>query len=336
MHVGITGIPGPLAARLLRVLRDGFSGDRAPAAPSAPLVVSALLVEPGGEAPAARPSASRVVYGDRRDPGAVAKALEGAHTVILLPGAAPGGRGDLAERRSLCVESTRVIAHAAAAAGARRLVRVSALEAAGWSTALGRPRRETDPETPRPGAGQDHALADRVLHEIASARGVESVCLRLAPLYGPGVSLDTLGRAVRAAAWLARVGEGHNLRSLTYIDHAVHAVICATTAATIDRPNYLVADPRAEEVRRIAAALAESSGGRAGHERALPRQLGAALQLADATLQRLGVPLEPIHRAAGEAEDLACDVEAARTELGYRPWVDFDDGLRRAAAGAPP
>jgi UDP-glucose 4-epimerase len=45
----------------------------------------------------------------------------------------------------------------------------------------------------------------------------------------------------------------------------------------------------------------------------------------------LGSNIEPIHEAArsGDVRDSQASIEAAKTGLGYKVLVDFDEGLRR-------
>jgi nucleoside-diphosphate-sugar epimerase len=52
----------------------------------------------------------------------------------------------------------------------------------------------------------------------------------------------------------------------------------------------------------------------------------------DATLQRAGLYNQKIHVLSEMNKTIACSVEKARGELGYRPGVELREGMRRSIA----
>ena len=49
-------------------------------------------------------------------------------------------------------------------------------------------------------------------------------------------------------------------------------------------------------------------------------------------LQRAGIYWKEVHVAGEMAEDIACSIDRAMDELGYRPWVDLAEGMSRSVA----
>jgi UDP-glucose 4-epimerase len=56
------------------------------------------------------------------------------------------------------------------------------------------------------------------------------------------------------------------------------------------------------------------------------------LELVDSINRALGTNVEPAFAPAraGDVRESVADISAARDALGYRPQVDFDEGLRRS------
>ncbi len=62
----------------------------------------------------------------------------------------------------------------------------------------------------------------------------------------------------------------------------------------------------------------------------LPGLAGDVAQIADATLQSLGIYQQKIHVLSEMNKTIACDVSRAKAELGYQPAVALEEGMRRS------
>jgi nucleoside-diphosphate-sugar epimerase len=328
----VTGVPGWLGSRLVEIIADGGYGD--PRAPALPAVEHlSLLIEPGLDAPAHLPAGVRVVKGDVRDPRAVAEAVAGCDAVFHLAAIIhPGWRG-LEEVRTVNAGGTENVVAQAIAAGVKRLVYVSSNSVAGTSTALGRPFRETDPPRPYLVYGETKAAGERAVLQAAAAGQLEGVILRACWYYGPHQA-DRQTRFFRMVAKGNPVmfGAGHNLRSLTYVDHLVAAVFAAATTPEADGRTYWIADTRPYETVEIYNAIADALGVPHPQPRKLPALVSKACALADHVMQRAGIYFKEVHVAGEMAEDIACSVDRARAELGYEPWVTLQEGMQRSVA----
>jgi len=330
----VTGVPGWLGGRLVDILRVGYGDERAPVVPS--LHHLSLLVEPGKEAPKALPDLPggvRVVHGDVRDPRAVAEAVAGCDTVFHLAAIIHPTRRGLATLHAVNAQGTRVLVDEAARAGARRFLHVSSNSVAGLSTPLGRPFRETDPPRPYMGYGRSKADAAWAVLDATSAGRIDGTILRGCWYYGPNQA-DRQTRFFRMVAEGHPVmfGAGHNLRSLTYVDHLVHALFAA-----VDRPEsvgrvYWIADERPYETVEIYNAIADALGRPRPRPRKLPALVSRACRVADGVLQAAGIYWTEVHVAGEMAEDIACDVQRAKDELGYAPWSTLREGMERSVA----
>jgi nucleoside-diphosphate-sugar epimerase len=62
----------------------------------------------------------------------------------------------------------------------------------------------------------------------------------------------------------------------------------------------------------------------------LPAPAGRMAERADALLQRTGRYVQAVHVLGEMDKTIACDISVARTELGYHPDVELEEGMRRS------
>lgn len=338
MKLCVTGVPGWLGSRLVEVLANGYDHDEAPAVPRIDGLT--VLVEPGRVPPACLRDDARVVYGDIRDTGALAKAVEGADAVLHLAAIIhPTWRG-LDVLHEVNAEGTRRLLEAAERAGVSRFVYVSSNSAAGLSTSLGRPFREGDVDRPYMAYGDSKMAAEEALRASCRAGRIEGFALRGCWYYGPHQA-DRQSRFFRmvAAGNPVMFGGGHNLRSLTYVDHMCAALLAGArvdasqgqAAGRADGRAIWVADGRPYESIEIYRAIHRALGATSTlRPRKLPKIVSDVCRVADGVLQKAGLYWTEVHVAGEMAEDIACTVQAARDVLGWEPWVDVDEGMRRS------
>jgi UDP-glucose 4-epimerase len=122
----------------------------------------------------------------------------------------------LAEFRAVNVRATESLARAAAARGVKRLVYVSSIKVNGEGTAL-RPYGPDDTPAPSDPYGVSKWEAERALHAIARATGLEVTVVRPPLVYGPGVGGNFLRllKLVRRGIPLP-FGAIENRRSMIY------------------------------------------------------------------------------------------------------------------------
>jgi UDP-glucose 4-epimerase len=145
---------------------------------------------------------------------------------------------------------------------------------------------------------------------------VETVALRYFNVFGPRQDPDSpyaavIARFVRAARLglpLEVHGDGEQTRDFTYVANVVDANLAAAEAEGVSGDVFNIGCGRRYSILEIA------------------RQLGEVLGRP--------LPVRHVPGPPGVRETLA-DVTRAITCLGYRPAVDFGEGLRRTVAAEP-
>ena len=100
---------------------------------------------------------------------------------------------------------------------------------------------------------------------------------------------------------------------------------------------YWIADKRPysmnEVMDTIERLLEDEFGQKCAHKRMrLPGLASEIALLADASLQAVGLYHQKIHVLSEMNKTIACSVARAEKELGYRPAVALEEGMRRSLA----
>jgi len=257
--------------------------------------------------------AMEFVEGDLADPAVCAKVCAGVEVVFHEAALAsvPRSVADPVATNVNCVDATLNVLVAARAAGVRRVVYAGSSSAYGDTPTL--PKREDMLPNPISPYAVAKLAGEQYMRAFARVYGIETVVLRYFNVFGPhqdptspysGV-LALFCRRMLAGEQPTIYGDGEHSRDFTYIDNVVHANLLA------------------------AAAPAEKVSGQM-----MNTATGSRITLNDTfrILRELtGYSGEPAYAAprAGDIRDSLADIGLAGKLLGYKPIVDFREGLRR-------
>jgi UDP-N-acetylglucosamine/UDP-N-acetyl-alpha-D-glucosaminouronate 4-epimerase len=266
----------------------------------------------------ARPDAASapvVIEGDLRDRAAVKRAMDGV-THILHQAALPSVQRSVEDpmaTHEVNVTGTLNLLVEAREAGARRFVYASSSSVYGDSAHL--PKEETMVPAPLSPYAVSKLAGEyycRVFHQLY---GLETVSLRYFNIFGPrqdphsqyAAVVPNFIKAATSGEPPTIFGDGLQSRDFTYIDNAVEA-------------NLKACDAPASATGRAYNVACGTSATLLDLLRILERLTGAAIR--------------PRHEAPrpGDVRHSRASIEAARTDLGYAPTVDLEEGLRRTVA----
>jgi nucleoside-diphosphate-sugar epimerase len=268
--------------------------------------------------------------GDLTDGAAVARAAEGADVVYHIAATyREAGQPDSAYT-AVNVEGTRTVLVAAKAAGARRVVHCST---GGVHGHIERPPAAEDaPLAPGDVYQETKLAAESLAREFGEREGLDVVIARPIGIYGPG---DT--RFLRMFRGIARgrfplLGRGDVFYHLTYIDDLVEGFrLCGETPRAAGR-TYILAGPRYTTLQELTVLIARELGvpPPRWHLPVWP------FWVAGLACEIVCVPLRiepPIYRRRVDffTKSRAFDTTRARTELGYVPKVDLQEGIHLTA-----
>jgi nucleoside-diphosphate-sugar epimerase len=328
----VTGTTGWLGRALLAALSD-------PAGRHRRRCIRALVTSPASATEVAGLVGVRPVLGDVRTTTGLDALFEGLppgdevdviHTAGVIH---PSTTSDWVEVNA---RGTANVARRARAHGVRRMVHVSSNSPFGTNPDRADVFRNDEPYAPALGYGRSKLLAElRLLDEVAA--GLDAVIVRPPWFYGPyqparQTEFFTLVRRGRFPV----VGDGRQRRSMVYVDDLVDGVVRAELVECPPGRGWWIADTRPYELNEIVTAVGDALVA-AGFDVA-PRQLrvpamvGRIAAVADAALQRRHRYVPQLHVLGELGATIACDISAARRDLGYQPSVGLAEGMRRSVA----
>ncbi len=320
----LTGFPGWLTSALLH--------DWANATPGWLGNVSALvhpeLYRDEERAKKGYPFLRRLIPYDLSQPAPIAEELAGID--VVLHSAAVIHVRRTKEWYQTNTKGTLALARAAVEAGVRRFVFISSNAAGGRSDSQRRLLTEADQPAPMSHYGRSKWFAEQQLMQLHKPGRFEVVILRPSMFYGPPVPerhIDVYRRILHGR--MPMVGDGSFARSITYIDNLVQATKLAMTQPAAAGETYYIVDSEPYTTRQISEAMAIALGVTPRFLR-LPRLLAPMAFALDRALALGGIYWQNLH-LLGEADwHVGISCQKAIQQLGYRPAIGLDEGMRRA------
>ncbi|QJR36222.1 NAD-dependent epimerase/dehydratase family protein [Gemmatimonas groenlandica] len=273
----------------------------------------------------------RFVRGDVRNPLAIASAIDGCSEVLHL--AAAHHDSGIARDTYFDVNegSTSLLIEAMSARTIRRICFFSSAAVYGEAN---HSRNETHEPNPIGPYGASKLAAERLLRGAAAAGGLDALIIRPTVTFGPEnfANMFSLIRQIDAGLYL-QVGEGANVKSLSYVDNLVSFALWAWArhGAGVDEFNWVeTPDMTSGEIaRELASAL-----GRRIPIIHLPLGLALALALpieglAALTGRTLSVSRARIRKMAVDKTQFSA---AKAISSGFVPGVILRDALRQTVS----
>lgn len=253
------------------------------------------------------------IEGDLKDPEACKGACAGVETIFHEAALAsvPRSVADPAGTNANCVDATVNLLTAAKDAGVRRVVYAGSSSAYGDTPTL--PKHEGMLPNPISPYAVAKLTGEHYMQAFARVYGIETVTLRYFNVFGPhqdptshysGV-LAIFCRKMLAGEQPTIYGDGEQSRDFTYIENVVNGNILAATApaAKVSGRVMNVATGERITLNQVFELLCELTGYKGKPAYAPPR--------------------------TGDIRDSLADISLSGELLGYRPAVDFREGLRR-------
>jgi nucleoside-diphosphate-sugar epimerase len=225
---------------------------------------------------------------------------------------------------------------AAVAGGVRRAVVVSSNSPCGCNPHPDHLFDEHSPYHLYMNYGYSKMLMEMAVQKHQQHGDLQTVIIRAPWFYGPNQPpRQTLFFQMVRDGKVPIVGTGNNLRSMAYLDNLCQGLLLAATVENANGQTYWIADERPysmnEIVDTVEHLLEEEFGARCVHKRVrLPNFVSEVALLMDATLQSVGLYNQKIHVLSEMNKNIACSVAKAAKELGYKPTVALEEGMRRS------
>ena len=257
--------------------------------------------------------AMEILTGDLTDPAVCAQACAGVEVVFHEAALAsvPRSVADPVATNRNCVEATLNVLAAARAAGVRRVIYAGSSSAYGDTPTL--PKQEGMTPNPISPYAVAKLAGENYMRSFSRVYGLETVTLRYFNVFGPyqdptshysGV-MAIFCRKMLAGEQPTIYGDGEQSRDFTFIANVVAANLeaAAAPAEKVSGQTINIATGERITLNQIFQELRSLTGYKGNPAYAPPR--------------------------AGDIRDSLADITLARELLGYKPQVDFREGLRR-------
>jgi nucleoside-diphosphate-sugar epimerase len=314
----VTGANGWLGLNLLEALRDAgrAEGTRA-------LVLRGTPVQPVKDISAA----FDIRECDICDAETLKDAFRDAHTVFHCAGIIHAGRtGRLFSINTL---GTRNVLDASASQGARRIIHISSNSVMGFNTSRDALFTEEMPCTPYKKYGRSKYLAELAVQGAQAAGRIETVILRPCWYYGKyqPERQNTFFRMIKGGRPPV-FGSGENLRSITCIPNLVDAMMLVEESDKAAGETYWIADEEPYTINRVYETIARALEVKDFAPKHLPNFASAMCRVADGMFQLFGIYNSKVHVAGEMNRNIACSIEKAKRELGYKPKMALEECVR--------
>jgi UDP-glucose 4-epimerase len=192
--------------------------------------------------------------------------------------------------------------------GVRRLVFISS--GAVYGNQVDQPVSESAIPNPKSPYAVSKLASEYYIRTIGSSSNIETVCLRVFNVYGPGqrfspVNPPVIPNFLRQAmlnGTLVLHGDGTATRDYVYVDDVVNSMVSAANAANVDQQIINVGSGRETGVQELAQMAVRVTGG-------TPEILAN-------------------NRGDGGPDRMCADISLAKEKLNFQPTISLEVGLR--------
>jgi nucleoside-diphosphate-sugar epimerase len=316
----LTGATGLLGSHIAEALTERGEQVRA-------------LVRPRSDVAFLRQLGVELVEGDLLQPASLAKAVAGAD-IVYHCAARVGNWGTRKQFHTDIVETTRNLLEACAAAGVGRVLYVSSLSVyghprepgSGWMT-------EDEPFCQRLGIFDHYCRAKAEAEGLAREYRRDITIVRPSWIYGPR-DRNGFPRLVHALRdrWVSIVGSGVNPLNIVYVTDVADGVIRAANSAQARGCVYHLASEGEISQQQFFDFLTDGLGLPRIHKHVSPRLAWIGGLLGEFIARGLRWQRSPHVTCYGMSlltRSSKFSIARAKTELGWQPRVNPQDGLKR-------
>ncbi len=333
----LTGAAGWLGQGLVHALVHGLPDCDRFKSPG-PLDLKALIL-PGQDKGLRSMSPNiELVEGDLTDRTACDALCQGGEGAVLFHVAGVIHPRRVSEFDGVNLMGTQNILEAASKNGVRRAVVMSSNSPLGCNPHVNHLFDEQSPYHPYMGYGRSKMRMEQHVKSVQAQTQLETVIIRAPWFYGPHQPprQKLFFEMIRDGKGPI-VGGGENRRSMAYIDNLVQGLLLAAAVPEANGETYWIADKRPytmnEIIDTIERLLETEFDQKCKRTRLrLPGLASEVAWLCDYLLQACGLYHQKIHVLSEMNKTIACSVEKAERDLGYRPTIALEEGMRRSLA----
>ncbi|MCJ7546910.1 MAG: NAD(P)-dependent oxidoreductase [Deltaproteobacteria bacterium] len=271
-------------------------------------------------------------YGDLLNKNSLKGIVKGVDIVHHLAGEVYSPRSG--NYFKINVEGTENLLESCRSENIERFIFLSSIQATGPSQKQGILLNERSTCKPITSYGKSKLEAEKLIYKRYKASAFPTVIIRAPMVYGPG------SFKCRSAALFQRInksnfrliGKNDHLISTCYIDNLIHGILLAERHKNAVGKSYFIADQKAHTLLELSNTIAK--------ELTVKLPIGRApVSVAYLITMLLLIPNKIFNFSRLFSWDTmreitnawACNISCIESELGYKPSIDFNEGIRTTA-----
>lgn len=299
------------------------------------------LVKKGSDTKLLESLGVEIVYGDLLDKESLERATEGVSTVYHLAALARLYTGlTLDDYNRVNAEGTRNLLEACKGKKLRHFIHTSSADASGPSRD-GNPCNESTPCRPVNIYGESKLAGELICREYAEKYGMPITIIRPPMIYGPRcmLHLKRLFKVVKTGFYPV-IGDGKSLMEFCNVENVVECLVLAARTERSIGQTYCVSDERSYSITEVLNAIADAENVKlriihlpvfAGNIIGFSVEtLGKVFRFWPFVVKETGRPTFSRNTVKWSTHNTwICSTEKAKRELGYKPKVSLQEGVRK-------
>jgi nucleoside-diphosphate-sugar epimerase len=272
-----------------------------------------------------------LVLGDLRNEDSLRKAVENVDIIYNLAGEVYALQKERYYQAN--VNGLEKLLTSCLKKSVKKIIHFSSSSAVGPNQDRNTPINEDTPCLPITPYGKSKLEGEHVIRRFSKEYDLPTIIVRPPLVYGPGVSKSS--RVLMFLKLINQglfriVGDGENLVSLCYIDNLIHGVLLAEAEKKAEGKTYFIADERPYNIKEVAETIAKEEG-KTLPKYHLPTWVAEVLSIGLMAPSKLFGFTSPLSRNTVKElrNNWFVDISKAEKELGYKPIVSFNDGMRK-------
>lgn len=315
----VTGSPGWLCNRLVKVMQEKGINTR-------------CLVLKGMDVENLKNMNAEIVYGNVLDYDSLLSATKGIDKVIHAVGIIhPKNSKTFYE---INTQGTENMLKASSKNNVKKFLYISSNSAQGYNTQKDIPMTEDKPDRPYTDYGKSKWKAEQIVKKFQNNGKLQTVILRPCWFYGPNpgpIMVELIKHIQKGRPPI--FGDGSNLRTMSYIDNTVEAILLAINNEKTNGNTYWIGDEKPYRLVDVYNEFAKQLNVKINPMK-IPWSICQLAEKLDIFLGKIGQYHRHLHVCGETGHDIWCDTKKAKDDFGYEPKISLAEGVKKTVDSA--
>ena len=273
-----------------------------------------------------------IVYGNVLDYNSLLSATEGIDKVIHAVGIIHPKKAKTFYQ--INTQGTKKMLEASSANHVKKFLYISSNSAQGYNTDRHVPMTENGPDRPYTDYGKSKWKAEQIVKKFQGEKKLQTVILRPCWFYGPNpgpIMIELINHIKKGRPPI--FGDGSNLRTMSYIENTVEAILLAINNDRTNGNTYWIGDEKPYKLIDVYNEFAKQLNVKI-KPRKIPWCICQLAEKLDIFLGKLGKYHKHLHVCGETGHDIWCDTKKAKNDFGYNPQISLPDGVKKTIESA--